>query len=136
MEFKGKNFTGKVVLCHEGFIPYLEIMDVKAGELGLKIHTTSSWRHDTNVNGAIVTPAKMSNHLVGYAIDCNIVEGKVWWNSEKLKTPTGKVLEFIEYCESKGIRWGGRFVKIDTVHFDYPLNLKNKVKYLEILNSK
>ena len=133
MIFKGQNFTGKEVLCHEGFLPYLEIMDLKAVELGLKIYVTSSWRKDTNVKGAIVTPAKMSNHLVGHAIDCNIIEDKIWWNSTQLKTPTGKVLEFIKFCESNGIRWGGRFAKIDTVHFDYPLNLKNKVKYLEIL---
>ena len=134
--FKGKNFTGKVVECHKDFIPYLQKMDVKAGELGLKIFVTSSLRHDANVKGAIVTPSKMSNHMVGFAIDCNIIDGKEWWNSKKLEKPSGKVLIFIDFCISVGIRWGGNFKKVDTVHFDYPLNLKNPKKWHEIYNSK
>lgn len=134
--FKGKNFTGKDVICHKDFVPYLQKMDIKAEELGLKIFVTSSLRSDTNVKGAIVTPAKMSNHMVGHAIDCNIMEGKEWWNSKRLEKPTGNVLKLIEYCESIGLRWGGTFAKKDTVHFDYPLNLKNPKKWHEIYNSK
>lgn len=134
MIFKGKNFTGKEVSCHEDFAPFLQKMDNKAGELGLKLVITSSWRDTINVKGAIVTPAKISNHLVGHAIDCNILEGNILWNSTKLLKPTGKVLEFIEYCTSIGIRWGGYFKEVDVIHFDYPLNIRNQTKYLEILN--
>lgn len=134
--FKGTQFTGKDLVCHKDFIPYLKLMNSKAKDLGIQIYVTSSDRNNTNVKGAIVTPAKMSNHLVGHAIDCNLVEKNKWWNSSKLKTPSGNVLIFIDFCTSVGIRWGGTFVKKDTVHFDYPLNLKDKTKYLEILNSK
>lgn len=136
IKHKSKYFKGKVLICHEDFKPYLEKLDSKLEELNLRIYVTSSLRHSTNVPGAIVTPAKMSNHLVGYAFDCNIIDGSEWWNSKRLLNPEGKVLEFINFAKSINLRWGGDFVKRDTVHFDYPLNRKNKEKYLEILNSK
>ena len=131
--YKNTQFIGKEVTCNEDFKPLLDLMNDKAKELNLKIYVTSSLRYNTNVKGAIVTPAKMSNHLVGHAIDCNIVDVGKWWNSSKLKNPKGKVLEFIEYCRSVGIRWGGDFNTPDTVHFDSGLNLKNPKKYKEIL---
>ena len=77
----------------------------------------------------------MSNHLVGHAIDCNIVEVGKWWNSSKLKNPKGKVLELIKYCQSIGLRWGGFFNTPDTVHFDSGLNINNPKKYKEILTA-
>jgi len=134
--FKSKYFIGKPLECHKDFIPYLKKLEPKLAELKLEIYVTSSLRHDTNVKGAIVTPATMSNHMVGFAFDCNIVEDKKWWNSKKLEKPTDNVLAFIEFAESIGMRWGGRFKKIDTVHFDYAINLKNPTKYKEILESK
>ena len=134
--FKGSQFVGKDVICHVDFIPYLKLMNSKAKDLGLKIHVTSSDRNSSNVKGTIVEPSKMSNHMVGHAIDCNIIDGKEWWNSKKLEKPSGKVLIFIDFCISVGIRWGGNFKKVDTVHFDYPLNLKNPKKWHEIYNSK
>jgi len=132
--FKSNNFVGKTVVCHIDFIPYLQKFDAKLKELGLKFHTTSSWRSDINVKGAIVKPAKNSNHLVGFAIDGNIWEGKKLWNSKLLTTPSGKVLELIEWCPSIGMRWGGYFKVVDVVHFDFPLNLKDRKKYDSILS--
>lgn len=106
----------------------------KAQSLGLKIYITSSFRKDTNVKGAIVTPAQMSCHLVAHAIDCNVIDGNVHWNSEKLKNPTGKVLELINYAESIGLRWGGRFSKIDPVHFDDGINIKTPMMWKQKYN--
>ncbi len=132
--FKSNNFLGKTVICHVDFIPYLEKFDSKLEELGLKFYTTSSWRADVNVKNAIVKPAKNSNHLVGFAIDGNIYEGKKLWNSKLLANPNGKVLELIECLPSIGMRWGGYFKTPDVVHFDFALNLKDRKKYDTILS--
>ena len=134
--FKDSQFIGKELKCHKDFIPYLTLMNTKAKDLDLEIYITSSLRDTIVVPEAVVTPAKMSNHLVGFAIDCNLVEKDKWWNNAKLKYPTGNVLKFIEYCGTIKVRWGGFFHTPDNVHFDYPLNLKNPEKYKEILESK
>ena len=132
IKHKSKHFTGKVLTCHEDFKPFLEQLDVKLAELNLKIYVTSSLRKDANVKGAIVTPAKRSNHMVGFAFDCNIIDGSTWWNSKKLVNPSGKVLEFIEFAKSIGLRWGGDFSDPDPVHFDYPINRLNPNKWNSI----
>ena len=132
-KFKGTNFKGKVVTCHKDFVPFLVLLNDKLAELGLNIFITSSLRNSTNVKGASVTPAKMSNHLVGHAIDFNLIDGSEWWNSKRLANPTGKVKEFIDYIDEIGLRWGGFFRKPDVIHIDYAINLKHPDKYKRIL---
>lgn len=122
--FKHEILRGKTCVVGNCFAEkHLSKMCDKAKELGLLIHITSSFRKDDNVKGAIVTPAKRSNHMVGHAIDCNFIENGKTWNSKSLENPTGKVKKLIDYCESIGMRWGGRFPNIDTVHFDDGINV-------------
>ena len=130
-----KGYNGHVITIHEDFKQYLDKMNFIAVDLSIVVWVTSSLRHSTNVPGAIVTPAKMSNHLVGMAIDCNIQRGSVWYNSNGMASPIGAILDFILQCEAIGLRWGGRFAKPDPVHFDFPLNLKQPDKWHEIYNS-
>lgn len=134
IEFKHKAFVGKACFIDPDFEHSLKLMGDIAETLGLKVHNNSSFREDTNVKGAIVTPAKMSNHLIGQAIDCNIVEGKVMWSSKMLLNPTGNVLKFINGCKAIGLRWGGDFAKRDTVHFDSGLNIRNPKLWQEKYN--
>ena len=84
--------------------------------------------------GAIVVPAKMGNHLIGHAIDCNLVDGKLFWNSIKMREGlTGNAKKFIDLVRAgKILRWGGDFHDKDEVHFDDGLNLSDAKKWHEI----
>ena len=133
IQYKHKLLTGDC-LIHEDFVPsmdlfcrYLEIVKCSA-------IINSSFRKDANVKGAIVTPATKSNHMVGCAIDCNILDSKnVLWNSEKMEKPKDEVLQFINLVRrSKLLRWGGDFKTIDTVHFDNALNINSPTRWQEI----
>ena len=129
--------TGSNCFIDDDFIPvFTELCDF-ANSLGLKIFITSAYRNSIVVPGAIVTPAVMSNHLVGHAIDCNIVDNGTYWNSEKLAGElTGNVLALITFVRNHAIlRWGGDFNTRDVVHFDDKLNLRDPEKYREILQS-
>ena len=77
----------------------------------------------------------MSNHLVGHAIDTNFIDSKgIFWNSKALENPTGEIFDFINSCHMKGIRWGGLFVRKDTVHFDDRLNLIKPDLWADLYN--
>lgn len=134
--FKSPRFLGKPLKYCLPFNNYLVKIDEIAKEMRIKIYITSSYRtSETQLNGAIVTPSKMSNHWVGCAFDCNLYDSKgVLHNSKLLEFPKGEIKEFIERVEAIGVRWGGRFQKKDVVHFDYPLNIKNKAEYEKILS--
>jgi len=75
------------------------------------------------VTGAVVTPASKSQHLIGHAIDCNIVDGANWNNSTnfKNKTETENAKKIIKSLKASGYRWGGDFKPVDTPHFDKQL---------------
>ena len=127
-----KGYQDKVITVHEDFVPVLDRMNSFAHSLGIIVWVTSSLRHSTLVPGAIVPPAKMSNHLVGCGIDANLQIGSVWYNSKALASPTGIVLDFILQCEAAHIRWGGRFSTPDPVHFDSGLNVLHPERWKEI----
>ena len=134
-EFIGVNFQGKKVLADDLFLPELQKIDKYAGEFGIKIHVTSSFRKDANVKGAIVTPSKMSNHMAGHAIDMNIVFPGGWANSAYLKKSneanwhdSGK--GFIDAIrDDETLRWGGDFNTEDPVHIDDGLNVRSREEW-------
>lgn len=93
---------------------------------------TSTFRTTTIIHGAIVKPAKVSNHLVGHGIDCNIYDASGhFWSHKELAEPKDEVLEFIQLMRMMG-RWGGDFKTPDTIHFDDGLNLKDPKRWKEI----
>ena len=131
--------SNKPCFVHVDFIPTMELLCTHAKNNGVKLVHISSYRKTSNVKGAIVVPAKKSNHMVGFAIDCNIIDAKgVYWNSIKMREGLGgSVLNFItDATRDKKIRWGGNFRTKDEVHFDNGLNIRNPKKweqvYLEI----
>lgn len=81
----------------------------------------------------VVDPAKKSNHLVGHALDVNLIEKGAWCNSGCLKNPPAKfkgVKCFISRIRGDGaLRWGDDFRKRDPVHIDDALNLRNRPLY-------
>ncbi|MEP7169389.1 MAG: M15 family metallopeptidase [Bacteroidota bacterium] len=137
IKFTASNFEGNCDV-DEDFAPLLTKMNEVAIKHGITVVVTSSLRADTNVKGAIVTPAIMSNHLVGHAIDCNLKKGTEYFNSVKMNDRTGADNDFINECKSF-IKWGGEFHKNDPVHFDDRLNQTNpdlwKSKY-DMLHNK
>ncbi len=109
------------------FIPALKRIDRYAGDLGLTVWVTHSLRFkDYSPRGAVVPPAKRSNHLVGHAIDMNLYKGNrnPWFNSEalrrgNLKNLPSEVLAFIDRIRADEVlRWGGDFIRQDPVHID------------------
>ena len=135
IKYTASNFSGNCEI-DEDFKPYLDHMNEVAKEHGIKVIVTSSYRPDTNVKGAIVTPAQRSNHLIGYAIDCNLQDIKTgeYFNSVKMGDGVGLDESFIKDVEKTGLRWGGRFKAKDVVHFDYPLNINNPKLWQEKYN--
>jgi peptidoglycan hydrolase-like protein with peptidoglycan-binding domain len=144
VEFSDTNFVGKKITADKDFIPALKQINYYAKKNNLKIHVTSSFRKTAIVRGAIVTPAKMSNHMIGHAIDMNIRYGEnysTWCNStclakSNLPVPIANFIEDIR--NDKNLRWGGDFSKRDTVHIDDHYNKdpeKWKLKYEEIQRS-
>jgi hypothetical protein len=130
--FQGKNFVGVAVQADLEFHTLLDTVDIAAGECGVKVHITSSFRvKGAAVTGAIVPPAQRSNHLVGHAIDMNVLLDNVLYNSSKLqrqllKAQPRPVVEFIGRIRAHPVlRWGGDFVKADPVHIDDDLARRN-----------
>lgn len=135
-KFKHPNFVGKELEYCLPFNDYLIKIGYIAKELGVKIYVTSSLRTpETTLTGTIVEPSKMSNHWVGCAFDCNLYDDKgKFHNSKLMANPKGVIKEFIERLKAIGVRWGGDFKKKDVVHFDIPLNIKNKAEWQKIFN--
>jgi hypothetical protein len=136
VEYKNEVLVGKPCFIEESFMPKMDLLCFYAKQSGIKLYIISSYRKSTHVSGAIVDPAKMGNHLIGHAIDCDLVDGKIFWNSIKMREGlTGNAKKFIDLVISgKILRWGGLFHEKDEVHYDDGLNLSNPEKWHEIHN--
>jgi hypothetical protein len=118
-------FIGEPIEADREFHALLLFLAGVADQLDIKIHVTSSFRRrDETPDGAIVPPAKRSNHLIGHAIDMNLTTAGEWFNSKRLAreqlidTPRN-IREFIgEIRAHPLLRWGGDFVRADPVHID------------------
>ncbi len=103
----------------------IKLMNTTAKSLKIKIMINQALRiHGVKVTGSVVAPATKSQHLIGHAIDCNIVDGKSWNSSSdfKKKKQTANADKFIKQMKNKLFRWGGNFSNIDTPHFDKKLS--------------
>lgn len=132
INFKASNFRGDCFI-DEDFKPYLDRMNTVLIKHDMTWIVTSSFRPDTNVKGAIVTPAVMSNHLVGHGIDGNMINNKTkeYYNSTKLGDGTGlDELCCREIMNTCGLTWGETFNHPDSVHFDDRLNIKDPTLWL------
>jgi len=135
--FKASNFEGECNVDEE-FTPLLNQMNAIAIKHNMVIIITSSYREDTNVIGAIVTPAHMSNHLIGHAIDCNLKNKTTgeYFNSKKMGDGSGADEIFLEDVDrNTDLRWGHAFHKPDSVHFDDAINIKRPIVWQQKFNS-
>lgn len=100
-------------------------MNAKAKDKKVTIKINQSLRENkVKVSGAVVTPATKSQHLIGHALDCNIVDGENWNSSAtfKKKQETANAKAVVKAMKDAGYRWGGDFIPVDTPHFDFRLN--------------
>lgn len=133
INYKASNIQGNCII-DDGFSVVMDSINEVCKKHDFVCIVTSSKRDSTLVKGAIVTPAQMSNHLVGHAIDCNLRNAKTgeYFNSEKMKDGKGDDEAVIHDIELLSVRWGGRFKATDSVHFDSGLNLKNPLHWHEL----
>ncbi|MEH2077841.1 MAG: peptidoglycan-binding domain-containing protein [Nostoc sp.] len=123
--FTGSQFINKPVLADIEFIPHLEKINDFAATNGLEIYVTSSARPwGVPVAGAIIPPARMSNHLIGHAIDMNIQIGRKLYTSHELgdfnSLPSTIQAFFTAIRKHPVLHWGEDFS--DPVHIDDRLN--------------
>ncbi len=119
-----KVLTGEFVIS-KGATTLLKDLNAEASKKCVTIKINQAFReHGTKVTGAVVPPATKSQHLIGHAIDCNIVDGDNWNNSAtfKSKKETQNAKDIISALKKSGFRWGGDFSKVDTPHFDKKLD--------------
>ena len=105
----------------------LELMNATAGKLGIIISLNQVFRiHGAKVTGAVVPPASKSQHLIGHAVDCNMIDGNRWNTSRDFKNnkQTDGARALIKIMKANGFRWGGNFSKPDSPHFDAQLNAR------------
>ena len=104
---------GQQVKIHDGFRSSMNTICAVAKRCNVKLLITDSYRKPGSaVLGAIVTPAALSNHKIGHAIDMNVVYGKsrTVCNSGCLRgnqQPTD-VKCFINGVKAQGITMGRR----------------------------
>jgi Putative peptidoglycan binding domain/D-alanyl-D-alanine carboxypeptidase len=127
--FRSPRFTGKTVLADVEFLNLLEKIEQLAENNGLEIFITHTARlQGAPIGGAIVPPASRSNHLIGHAIDMNILLGGQLFNGDVLDNSNfgnlpSAIQNFIQSIRNHPVlRWGGDFN--DPVHIDDGLNIR------------
>jgi LysM repeat protein len=127
--FTASNYVGEPVISDVEFVDELNRINDYAGNRNVQLYITDSFREaGRTVSGAIVTPARYSNHLAGHAIDMNARHGGRLYNSSALRRANlshlpAEVQGFINDIRGDtGLRWGGDFSREDPVHIDDHLN--------------
>ena len=131
VEAVGLEAFDRTVIVDNAFLEYIWIMDELALEnkLEIKVQGRGFREADAPVQNAVVPASETSNHLVGHAVDINIVYNGVWYNSARLSNYASlpqAIKNFITGCKRNGLRWGGDFTRSDPVHFDDNLYLRDK----------
>lgn len=120
------NDSNVPIQVDKDFVPAMERIDRYAEECDLDIMVTNSFRRpNDNLSGTVVAPSMRSNHLVGHAIDMNVKtdDGDLWLSVDMVKSNWShlpqRVVDFLNKVRNDGqLRWGGDFVRQDTVHID------------------
>lgn len=137
VEFKHKLLKGKPCMVHTVFIPAMELFCRYLEIVKCSADINSSYRPNANnINGAVVTPARRSNHMIGCGIDANLHDSKgKEWSSEDMEVfcpeskkynpkITGEILTFLNLIRrSKTLRYGGDFRTPDPIHYDNGINI-------------
>ncbi len=114
------------ILVDNDMAPYLTIMNSEAKKLGVTISLSQTLRIiGAIISGASYQPASKSQHYIGHAVDCNIIDGDSYNRQIDFKNnkQTENAKKFIKNVTLNGLRWSGNFPadkngNKDTPHFD------------------
>lgn len=136
LNYTASNFEG-VCTIEESFKPYLDCMNEISAKYGITVVVIDSLRKPVDhLPGEIVPPAKMSNHIVGHAVDADLKYKQAYMTGRVLQTmysTNTDIQNFIHDLITAGLRWGGLFSTPDPVHFDDGLNIHNPALYNQLL---
>jgi len=126
MKYSHPRLINKVPVIDVQFKPTMDKLVRFAADCRLKIYVTSHFRTNTNVAGAIVTPAQYSNHMVGQALDFNLQsDSGSFCNGDCLSRQNTFSKCFTDKVQAdRSMRWGNSFN--DPVHVDSGLNVNNR----------
>jgi hypothetical protein len=114
------------ILVHVDFADSISsTMNDEAKRAKVNLNINQAFRRaDVPPSGSVVPPAKKSQHLVGHAVDLNIIDGSTTNSADMFKNgnETDAADTFVDAVKAKGLRWGGDFSPVDPVHFDDYLN--------------
>ena len=134
--FTGTNFTGAAVQCDVNFVQHLQTIDSYAGNRGVQIHVTSSFRQQQQaVTGAVVQPVTNSNHHAGHAIDMNVrYQGTLYTSTQLQSNNLNNLPQAVQGLiddirNDTDLRWGGDFANTDPVHIDDGLNINDPTTF-------
>jgi hypothetical protein len=117
------NITNSEMVLDRDFIAGLNTLNTSADTNDIIISVNQVLRvQGAIVSGAVVTPATKSQHLIGHAIDVNMVDGNVTLTSANFKndTATQNAKNFIRDAKAGGLRWGGDFGAPSSSTYDPP----------------
>ena len=109
------------MLVHQDFAAVARRLDILAGAAAVTLSINQSFRvQGMPPTGAVVAPASNSQHLIGHAVDLNIVDAGTVNTSNMFKQgkQTAAAKDFIRQVKNEGVRWGGDFGVMDPPHFD------------------
>ena len=123
---KPGQLTGSGMIVDSAFVPFVHQADAAAGQAGLTMLVNQAFRRAGQpVEDARVPPASNSQHLIGRALDANLLENGRMWGSG-LSDPASAispaaspaVAQFLDLMRRAGFRWGGAWTPPDRVHWD------------------
>lgn len=109
------------MLVHSDFMAQVNALNGAAVDNAVTLRINQSFRvQGVPVSGAVVPPATSSQHLIGHALDLNIVDGDRVNTSAMFLAgkQTQAAKDFVKAAKKLGLRWGDDFSPRDPPHFD------------------
>ena len=141
--YKSSNIVGydnQQIVVDLAFVPCMDKVNDYARENNVVICVTHSFREkNQKLTGAIVPPAIKSNHLVGHAIDMNVLFNDVLYESKDMYTTKWGTLPLnvknflCQVRKDSSLQWGGDFE--DPVHIDDRLFDRNPELWKELYDT-
>jgi hypothetical protein len=142
VSYNASNIVGydnQQIVVDSAFVPYMDKINNYARENNVVVCVTHSFRgKNQKLTGTIVPPAIKSNHLVGHAIDMNVLFNNVLYESKDMYTTKWGTLPLnvknflCQVRKDPILQWGGDFTEEDPVHIDDRLFDRNPELWQEL----
>jgi hypothetical protein len=107
----GRGMPTRRIYCNLDLVDPLRLALDNIREAGL-ISELKTFDGCFDIRAVRQSSGRVSTHAYGLAIDLNAAENRL--GAEPALTP-----EFVQCWESAGFDWGGRFSRVDGMHFSY-----------------